>query len=124
MPKMLRCMTMASLLALTLFPMAALAEDVDPEGEKLMSLRSNPEYQAVLKEKGAPVGSVGWDIVCTAEEATVAGALVWDIRLRKDKCFDRYKKKHISAEAYCSRYSDHCDHYSWNQNCMWDKGCP
>ena len=124
MPVIMRCVIMVLLLALISFPMAAMAEDVDPDGEKLMSLRSNPEYKAIMKDKGAPVGSTGWDIVCTAEEATVAGALVWDIRLRKDKCFDRYKKRHLSITAYCSRYSDHCDHYDWNRNCMWGKGCP
>ena len=118
--KIICLVTMLFLLAL---PLAALAGDVDPTGEKLKSLESDPKYQAKLKELGGANAKVGdgpsWR--CACEGATFIGGVIWGERALLDHC-KKYDDGRILQ--YCITYSRHCDHYHWKANCLKEHGCP
>ena len=112
-------------LALLLSPLAALADDSDPSGEKLKALYKDPKFLAALKAQGDS-GDVNaeisyWRWRCHNELLTVVGAVIWGVRA----CFDNCPKYcDILVIDYCELYSRTCDHWHWNAGCLSQYGCP
>jgi hypothetical protein len=111
------------IVAITLVPLPAvsLAGDTDPDGVKLMLLHEDPEFKAALKEKsGGAENSTDWAVVCTAELLTLVGAIIWEARRKQDHCA-RVTKSDWGAGDYCVTFSNECNHYQWDSNCLLDK---
>jgi hypothetical protein len=95
--------------------------DTDPDGVKLMLLHEDPEFKAALKEKsGGAENSTDWAVVCTAELLTLVGAIIWEARRKQDHCA-RVTKSDWGAGDYCVTFSNECNHYQWDSNCLLDK---
>ena len=119
-PKRSLCLVLA--LCLLALPLAALAGDPDPAGEKLRGLKDDPKYQAALKKHGGTPANTNWKAVCAAEIATFVGGIIWGERALLDHCKDTYQSGDIWG--YCTLYSGKCDHYHWQSDCLKQKGCP
>lgn len=112
------CLILA--IALVSLPAISFAGDPDPDGVKLMLLHEDPEFKADLKEKlGSAEYSTDWGVVCAAEMLTLVGAIVWEARKEKDQC-KRFRSSEYGAGDYCLYFSDNCDHYKWDSNCLLD----
>ena len=118
-PSLVKSLSLMLILALGSVPVISWAADTDPDGVKLMLLQEDPKFKADLKEKtGGPANSMDWSDLCALEAATVVGLAVWDTRRTKDKCL-RFAR--LWAPEYCLNYSQQCDHYHWDANCLLDK---
>lgn len=120
-PLFKQCFCLALVLALAAIPLAALAGDVDPSGDKLMELVDDPKYKAALEEKGGANAANPLLAKCWAEVATVVGGVIWGARAQEDHCSNYH---HQNAFYYCALYSTYCDHYHWQSKCLFDQGCP
>lgn len=113
------CLTVA--LGLLALPLAALAGEVDPTGEKLQGLKDDPKFQEVMQEHGGNSAGVNYNILCAAELATFVGGIIWGERALEDHC-EKYSDGYVYG--YCLVYSKHCDHYHWQSKCLKEASCP
>ena len=113
-------MCLAVILSMLALPLAALAGDVDPNGDKLRALKNNPKFQEALKAEQSKRNGK-WETLCAVEGATFVGGIIWGERALLDPC---EKYHHGDIFAYCITHSKYCDHYHWKANCLQKKGCP
>lgn len=112
--------SMALMVLLAGLATAAWAGDVDPDGEKLMSLKNDPKYQEALEKIEGGEGGANWGVICWLEYATGFGMYIWEQRMIGDECHCGWK----DVKKYCTDYSNHCPHYKWHADCLKKKGCP
>ncbi len=111
------------LAGLLTFPMTVRAEDGDPDGTRLKALLDQPDVPKDVKES-LNSNTVNYDLICSFEDLTIPGRMIWYYRLGKDHC-DNKKTWNDNAATYCIYYSERCNHFQWTPDCLsTKKACP
>lgn len=111
------------LVGLLAFPMTAQAEDGDPDGTRLKALLEQPDVPKEVKES-LRSNNVNYDLLCSFEDLTIPGHMIWYYRLGQDHCENKEEWKDDGVN-YCTDYSNHCNHLKWDPECLSKKkACP
>jgi len=111
-----------------------LAGNADPTGAQLKAVvedylarapGDDTKVPILEKALNAPAGATSnelWaDVLCVVEIATSIGLAIWDYRGKHDAC--RSETTLRGGFSYCMYYSQYCDHWRWQPDCLTKYGC-
>jgi len=122
----------ATIVLLSTFSITASAGNTDPSGTALRAyveqyLKTAPPTDALAAKINGVGGADAWGVnewLCSLEVAATlsVGYRIWETRMRSDAYYlEHFTKSQfipLNIANYCIIYSNNCDHWNWDKDCI------